>query len=132
MSFLQRLVTFFDKHSETSENHKDERLRTRYYKTTAKNALAKVKEILGNTEGVTVTSFSEEHGEIGASFQKGQKVFLVVTVVSVRAFETAVDFSATTETKLLPFDMGLSRKVITQLYDRIDKELHYIGSGINK
>jgi hypothetical protein len=52
-------------------------------------------------------------------------------VISVRPLETAVDFSVTTETTLLPFDFGRSRNVIIDLYRKLDQRLPYIGSGLN-
>jgi hypothetical protein len=55
----------------------------------------------------------------------------VITVISVRPFETAIDFSVTTDTKVLPFDFGFSRRVIIDLYSQIDKRLPYIGSGMH-
>lgn len=50
---------------------------------------------------------------------------MVVTVVTVRPFETAIDFNVSTETPL-PFDFGFSRKVIVELYERLDKSLPLI------
>lgn len=130
MGAIQKLKGILTNHSETRENHTEESLRTRYYKTTNKNAMKALQELFNNMEGVTVKSVSEEHGEMALQVKKGIKTFVIVTVISVRPFETAVDFSVTTETKL-PFDFGYSRQLIKQMYERIDKSMIYIGSGLN-
>ncbi|CAG9619592.1 hypothetical protein BACCIP111883_00360 [Sutcliffiella rhizosphaerae] len=128
---MQKLKGLLTNHSETRENHADEELRSRYYKITNKNAIKTLQDLFQKMEGVMVKSVSEEHGEIAVQITKGKKAFIVVTVISVRPFETAVDFSATTDTKILPFDFGYSRQLIKQMYDRIDKSMTYIGSGLN-
>lgn len=130
MGAIQKLKGILSNHSETRENHTEESLRSRYYKTTNKNAMKALQELFNNMEGVTVKSVSEEHGEMALQVKKGKKAFVIVTVISVRPFETAVDFSVTTETKL-PFDFGYSRQLIKQMYERIDKSMIYIGSGLN-
>ncbi|WP_226680312.1 cytosolic protein [Sutcliffiella horikoshii] len=130
MGAIQKLKGILSNHSETRENHTEESLRSRYYKTTNKNAMKTLQELFNNMEGVTVKSVSEEHGEMAVQVHKGKKAFVIVTVISVRPFETAVDFSVTTETKL-PFDFGYSRQLIKQMYERIDKSMIYIGSGLN-
>lgn len=130
MGAIQKLKGILTNHSETRENHTEEFLRSRYYKTTNKNAMKALQELFNKMEGVTVKSVSEEHGEMALQVNKGRKAFVIVTVISVRPFETAVDFSVTTETKL-PFDFGYSRQLIKQMYERIDKSMIYIGSGLN-
>ncbi|MCM3619408.1 cytosolic protein [Sutcliffiella horikoshii] len=128
---MQKLKGVMTNHSETRENHSEEELRSRYYKTTNKNAMKALQELFKTMDGATIKSVSEEHGEIAVQWTKGRKAFVIATVISVRPFETAVDFSVTTETKLLPFDFGYSRSLIKHMYDRIDKSMIYIGSGLN-
>ncbi|MEH7379700.1 cytosolic protein [Bacillus sp. JJ1533] len=123
------LQTFFTNHSETRDKHSDELLRSHYYKTTNKKAIEAVKKVINNLDGYHLNSVSEERGEMSISVKKGRKAFVVATIVSVRPFETAIDFAVTTETLLLPIDFGYSRKVITNLYKHLDKELPLIGKG---
>ncbi|WP_096153027.1 MULTISPECIES: cytosolic protein [Bacillus] len=130
MALIQNVKTFFSTHAETRENHMDKQLKSRYYKITNKNALKAVKEVVEKTNGYTVKSVSEEHGEIAVSINNGKKAFMIITVISVRAFETAVDFSVSTETSL-PFDFGFSKKQIVHMYEKLDKSLTFIGSGLN-
>lgn len=117
-------------HNETSESHPDEQLKSRYYKTTQAAALKAVKEMFEQMDGCDIVAISEERGELSVSLTKGKKAFIVVTIISVRPFETAIDFSVTTETKWLPIDFGFSRQLIIRLYDQLSKQLTYIGSGI--
>ncbi|WP_461201317.1 cytosolic protein [Anoxybacillus sp. TBDG-1] len=117
-------------HNETFERHPDEQLKSRYYKTTQSAALQAVKEMFEQMDGCHIVAISAERGEISVSLTKGKKAFIVATIVSVRPFETAIDFSVTTETKWLPIDFGFSRQLIIRLYDQLAKRFTYIGSGI--
>ncbi|MGM0874863.1 MAG: cytosolic protein [Bacillota bacterium] len=128
MSFFTKLKDFFSTHQETREKHYNPDLKSHYYKTTYKNALQSVKSIIEETPGMTVTSISEERGEISVNIDRPRKAFLVVTVISVRPYETAVDFTATSNT-FLPTDFGYSRKVIMQLYKMLDKKETLVGTG---
>ena len=123
------LQTFFSNHSETKDKHSDELLKSHYYKTTNKKAIEAVKKVINNLDGYHINSVSEERGEMSISIKKGRKAFVVATIISVRPFETAIDFAVTTETVLLPIDFGYSRKVIMNLYRNLDKELPLIGKG---
>ena len=60
-----------------------------------------------------------------------KKALIVVTVVTVRAYKTAVDFSVSTETPL-PVDFGFSKKVIETIYSDLKKKLTLIGTGISE
>lgn len=131
MSVWSKLKYALMNHCETRENHEDEQLRSRYYKTTNANAVKVVKELIESSPDYELLSVSEERGEFSVTTRRGKKAFIVITVISVRPFETAIDFSVTTDTNVLPFDFGWSRRVILDLYEKLDKRLPYIGSGIN-
>lgn len=128
MSFVNKLKDFFSTHQETRENHHNPDLKSHYYKTTNKKALQSIREMIEQTPGMTVTSVSEERGEMSVNIDKPRKGFLIVTVISVRPFETAVDFTATTNT-VLPTDFGYSRKLIMDLYKKLDQKETYVGTG---
>ncbi|RDW21596.1 cytosolic protein [Oceanobacillus chungangensis] len=125
MSIRNTLSKYFSNHAETREDHWDSSLQTRYYKTTKDKALKKIEELIAKSDSFKVNSISEEHGEIGIIATKGKKVFIVLTVIMVRPFQTAVDFSVTTES-IIPMDFGYSTKLINQLYTLVDKELPLI------
>ncbi|MBD8068933.1 cytosolic protein [Bacillus sp. PS06] len=123
---MGKLKRLFTNHNETRDDHRDESLKSHYYKTSQKKAMEAVKEMIEQMDGYTITSISEERGEMSI---KGKKSFIVATVISVRPFETSVDFSATTNTLLLPIDFGASHKLITTLYQTLDRKLPFIHAG---
>lgn len=129
MSMMQKVKQVFSTHAETMDSHPDEQLRSRYYKTNTQNALKAVEDVIRGLKGYTVTSVSPERGEMSVNIAASKKAFVVVTVITIRPFETAVDFSVTTETPL-PSDFGFSKKVIKELYNQLDKQLVFIGSGL--
>ncbi|MFG6116485.1 cytosolic protein [Halobacillus sp. MO56] len=119
---------YFTSHSETREHHQDEALQTHYFKTTKDKALQAVKEIF-DSEAFTILSTSEEHGEISVNYKGKKKAFIVASIVMVKPFRTAVDFSVTTESGG-PVDFGFSRNLIIQLNEKLKKRLTYIESSM--
>ncbi|MFC4022571.1 cytosolic protein [Oceanobacillus longus] len=125
MSFSEMLKKYFNNHAETGEKHWDTSLQTHYYKTSKDKALATLENYFSNSTDFEVKAVSAEHGEMSVVSKKGKKVFVVATVIMVRPYHTAIDFSVTTES-LLPFDFGYSTKLINQLYTQINRELPLI------
>lgn len=122
MSFSQKVASFFSNRAETSDQHFDERLKTRYYKTTKDKGLASLENYFKHSERFEINSISAEHGEISVNVKKGKKAFIVATVIMVRPFQTAIDFTVMSES-LIPIDFGYSRKLIVQLYEQINQHL---------
>ncbi len=125
MSFGQKIRKFFGNRAETREEHVDKTLQTRYYKTTKDRALDSLENLFRNSQTYKLNSISKDHGEISLLKTKGRKAFIVVTVIMVKPFQTAVDFSVSSES-ILPFDFGYSTKLIHELYDLINKDLPLI------
>lgn len=125
MSFRQTLRKYFSNHAETRDEHVDPTLKTRYYKTTKDRGLAALENLFNNSQTYKLNSISKDHGEISVLKTKGKKAFIVATVIMVKPFQTAVDFSFTTES-LLPFDFGYSTREIQKLYELVNKELTLI------
>ncbi|WP_078545171.1 cytosolic protein [Litchfieldia alkalitelluris] len=123
---MGKFKSFFTNHNETRDEHQDPALRSHYYKTTQKKALEAVQELFGSMNGYKVTSVSEERGELSI---KSKKAFIVVTIISVRPFETSVDFSVTTESGFIPIDFGYSKKEINNLYNKLDSKLPFLRGG---
>jgi hypothetical protein len=128
MSFGKKLSRFFYNQAETSEKHWDKELKTHYYKTTKDKGLAKLEEIIKGSTNYTINSVSLEHGEISFHVVKGNKAFVIATVIMVRPYQTAIDFTVTSESSL-PFDFGKSSKLIKQFYEKLDKELPLIDKN---
>ncbi|MDM5299041.1 cytosolic protein [Bacillus pumilus] len=122
MSVSQKLKRFMSNYTETSDDHPVAELKSRYYKSTNSQVFQVVEAMLSRHELYQVTSVSAERGEISANLRSPKKAFLVATVISIRPFETAVDFNVTTETTL-PTDFGYSQKIVLSLYEELDKLL---------
>jgi hypothetical protein len=123
---------FFSNRTETEEKHRTEALRTRYYKANKLKAMKIVKDILEEDSRICVLDYSEDHGEITAEFIKPKKAFMVVSVITVFPFRTAVDFTITTNTVFLPMDWGFSRKEVLTLYKKLDQQLEFVGVGLSE
>ncbi|TMN21138.1 cytosolic protein [Lentibacillus cibarius] len=125
MSFRNIIAKYFSNHAETNDTHTDPLLQTHYYKITAEKGLTTLENLFQNNEIYHLHAMSNSHGEISATISKGRKAFIVASIIMVRPYRTAIDFSVTTES-MLPFDFGYSYKVIQQLYSYVDKELPLI------
>ncbi|MCR6474024.1 cytosolic protein [Bacillus safensis] len=122
MTLRQKFKRFMSNHTETSDEHPVSELKSHYYKSTNAQVFQAVETILSRSDSYQVTSVSAERGEISANIRLPKKAFLVATVISIRPFETAVDFNVTTE-MALPTDFGYSQKTVLSLYDELDKQL---------
>lgn len=122
MSFRQIIAKYFSDHAETNDVHMNPSLQTHYYKTTGEKGLTLLENLFQNDPKYRINAMSKEHGEISATIVKGKKAFVVATVIMVRPYRTAIDFSVTTES-VLPFDFGYSHKVVQQLYTYTDQKL---------
>ncbi|WP_047981625.1 hypothetical protein [Ornithinibacillus contaminans] len=125
MGFRNKVALLLNNQAETAENHWDNELRTHYYKTTKDKGLATLEELIKGSNQFQINSISQEHGEISFHVQKGKKAFIIGTVIMVRPYQTAIDFTVTTES-LIPFDFGYSSKLIKRLYEKIDQSLQLV------
>lgn len=108
---------------ETSEKQRDESLVTHYYKGTANKIFEAVEQIISNDADCRITTISKERGEIAVEIHKPIPCFMIVTIVSTKPLETAVDFTISTEKVSLLGAYPALRKRIISFYDRIDKLL---------
>ncbi|MEH7651941.1 cytosolic protein [Bacillus safensis] len=122
MTLGQKFKRFMSNHTETSDEHPVSELKSHYYKSTNAQVFQAVEAMLSRNDSYQVTSVLAERGEISANIRLPKKAFLVATIISIRPFETAVDFNVTTETAL-PTDFGNSQKTVLSLYDELDKQL---------
>lgn len=128
---FKALTGRFQKFSGTSENSSDEQLRTRYYKANFNQVFQTVEDLLRSEPSAKITSVSKEHGEISAELNKGIPAFLTVTIVTTKPFETAVDMHISTEKFSLAGVNPALRREMALFYQKLDKALTYIGSGIH-
>lgn len=122
---------FFSNRTETGEKHRTETLRTRYYKANKSKAMKNVKDIIEADPRIRLLDYLEDHGEITAEIIKPKKAFMVVSVITVFPFRTAIDFTITTNTMLLPMDWGFSKKEVFALYKKLDQRLEFAGVGLS-
>lgn len=125
MSFRQKIKKYFGNHAETREEHPDPTLKTHYYKTTKDRGLEALENLINHSNKYKMNSISKEHGEISILTKKGKKAFIVATVIMVKPYQTAIDFSVSSES-IIPFDFGYSTRVIYDLYDLVKKDLTLI------
>ena len=95
-------------HAETGEKHSIEALRTRYYKGNKDKVIEAVEAVV-KEEGFKLKRTESERGEVIIEQASGARFLLVASVITVRPFKTAVDFSCSHST-VLPSDFGKSRK----------------------
>lgn len=128
---IKDLFIRFSNHLETSDEHKDDVLKTHYYKATFNQLFKSVEELFRQDADCRITTVSKEHGEIAVEVNKPYPCFLIVTVVSVKPLETSVDFSISSE-KFSPLgNYPVLRKRIISYYERINQLHTFVGTGKN-
>ncbi|WP_210364962.1 hypothetical protein [Bacillus sp. REN3] len=130
MSFFKEISLRYQKFCGTAEKHRDERLKTRYYKASFNQVFQTVEQLLKDDPSGKISSISKEHGEISAEIGRSAS-FMTVTVVMTKPFETAVDLHISTERFSLAGINPLLKKEILYFYQKLDQSLPFIGSGIN-
>ncbi|ETI68531.1 hypothetical protein [Neobacillus vireti] len=118
---MVNLFTRFKKQIETSDRQTDESLKTHYYKATFNQLFASVEKLFHEDADCRVTTVSKEHGEIAVEVSKPFSCFLIVTIVSVKPLETAVDFNISSEKFSLLGAYPDLKKRITSYYERINR-----------
>ncbi|MEH7272300.1 hypothetical protein [Neobacillus vireti] len=128
---LGNLFIRFRKQVETSDNQKDSALTTHYYKATFNQVFKSVEDIFRQDADCRIATVSKDHGEIAVEIDKPVPCFLIVTVVSVKPMETAVDFNISTE-RFSPVGMyPVLKKRLISYYEKINKLHTLVRSGKN-
>jgi hypothetical protein len=118
---ISDLFTRFRKHIETSDKHRDDSLKTHYYKGTFNQIFQSVEQVFREDADCRIVTVSKEHGEIAVEVSKPIPCFLIITIVSVKPLETAIDFNISTE-KMAPLGINPTlKKRIIAYYERINK-----------
>lgn len=131
MSIFGDLFIRFSKQIETSDGQKDDSLKTHYYKATFNQLFQSVEELFRQDADCRITTVSKERGEIAVEINKPFPCFLIVTVVSVRPLETAVDFTISSESFSLTGSYPTLRKRIQSHYQRLNQIHTFIRAGKN-
>ncbi|WP_433743576.1 hypothetical protein [Falsibacillus pallidus] len=126
MSFFGRVLQRFQHQCETSEHHIDPSLETHYYRTSFDKAYEAVGQLFSK-DVYEAVSHSKEHGEWGFMKKGSQPYFIIASVVTVRPFETAVDFKLTYEKTKVTGPYPSMKNEIISYYRELDKMLPYLG-----
>ncbi len=129
MSIKQWFQKYLNNHAETSEQHWSPELQTHYFKTTKDKAFSAIEEMYKRSSTYDIIAKSQEHGELSIGVKGGRKAFMVISIIMVKPYRTAIDFSVTTESPL-PFDFGYSHKLIRTQYEHIKQELPFIETSM--
>jgi hypothetical protein len=125
MSILARYQRF----CETNEKHRDKQLITHYYKGTYKQVFDIVEMVIKKNENYDIEHISKEHGEISVNLKGGKPCFLIITVVSVKPLEVAVDLHISTESFALLGSYPFLKKQIVNFYQNLSLDATFIGTG---
>jgi hypothetical protein len=121
MSIIRDVFIRFTKKIETTDDQKDSSLSTHYYKATFNQVFQSVEELFRKDADCRVVTVSKDHGEIAVEVNKPIPCFLIVTVISVRGMETAVDFNISSE-KFSPIGLyPILRKRLISYYEKMNK-----------
>ena len=126
---IKSIFSRYQKSVETKENHHDEQLRTRYYKASFNQLFQSAEDLLRADPAIEITSVSKEHGEIAAEIKGSVPAFLIMTIVTVKPYQTAVDFHLSTEKLVLTGARPALRSEAVRLYTKLDKAHSFIGAG---
>ena len=118
---MANIFTRFKKQIETSDRNPDDALKTHYYKGTFNQIFQSVEKVFHDDADCQVATVSKDHGEIAVEINKPIPCFLVVTIVSVKPLETAVDFNISSERFTLLGMYPQLKKRIVSYYEKIGK-----------
>ncbi|MFZ7945638.1 hypothetical protein [Neobacillus sp. 19] len=121
------IFTRFKKQLETSDHNMDDSLKTHYYKATFNQMFQSVEKLFHEDADCQVMTVSKEHGEIAVEVNKPIPCFLIVTIVSVKPMETAVDFNISSEKFSLLGIYPDLKKRIQSYYGRIGQLHNLVG-----
>lgn len=120
-----RFKDYFSKDFESSDNSFYESLRTRYYRAKYEDAKKKVLEIISEEKG-KVLDENEDYREI---LFETSGYSCTVCFVPTTPVEIAIDFKVTTFNFL---GMGKGKKIIEELYKKVDARLPLKGIALYK
>ncbi len=116
---------YFSNDFETTEDSHIPELRSRYYRTTSNKAKEVVLKLVEH-ENAKIKNIEDQYNEI---FFQGANYTCIITIISPRISETAIDIKITTY-KILPF--GLGKKIIERMYKYLDSQLPFKGVSLYK
>ncbi|OXS60673.1 hypothetical protein [Rossellomorea vietnamensis] len=122
MSGIRTLLKRFQSECETSDQHEDKELQSRYYKSMHQGAFNAVLGLFSSSE-YEVISQSKDRGEITVRKNGTPQLFIVATVITVRPLETAVDFKVSADKGKIFGTYTVLKAQISHYYHQLDGEL---------
>ena len=122
MSGIRTLLKRFQSECETSDQHEDKELQSRYYKSMHQGTFNAVLGLFSSSE-YDVISQSKDRGEITVRKNGTPQLFIVATVITVRPLETAVDFKISADKGKIFGTYTVLKAQINHYYHQLDSEL---------
>lgn len=116
-------IDFFIKDIETSDNHRNRELKTHYYKSEYKEAKEIVIRYL-NQKKIKVTNIDDNYGEI---FVETSSFHMIISIRSPRILYVSIDIKISVYSLVGAYK---PHKYIKEIYSYLDKELPFIGKGL--
>lgn len=110
---------------QTSENAKNDFLRTRWFKTNYAKAKQTVLDVL-KSYGLSTTDINDDYGEI---LVECQEFNLVVTIFEFRVNEVSIDVYIESH---YTFDFGKTKKILQGFYNDVAKNIEFLGYSLHK
>ena len=118
-----RFKDYFSNDFETTDDHYIQELKTRYYRSDNTKAKEAVMDLIEHEKG-KVKDIIDQYNEV---FFQGPNYTCIITVITTRVAETAIDIKITTY-KMIP--RGYGKKVIERMYKYLDSKLPFKGVSL--
>jgi hypothetical protein len=121
----------YKKEIETSENQRDEYLKTHYYEGGFNEVFQSVEQIFRQDADCRITTLSKEQGEIGAELTQPFPCQMTATVITEEPSVTAVNFTLACEKQTLTGTYPELKKRVVSFYERVDDRYNSLRTNEN-
>lgn len=115
---------FFASEFETSDNHSNDKLRTRYYRSRYGDSKEAVHQMIKSLKGYNIIT-NDNFQEI--SFQTN-RYDCIISIINTRPTESAIDIKLSFN----GISFGKGFKIIEEMYRYLDSKLPYKGTSLYK
>lgn len=114
---------FFTGMTDTGEETKDTRFRTRYYRGEHKKVCQELVAFAKKEKNFQLVHVNNDRGEIMMEYRDplGMKHDIVITVFAVTPVQSAVDQHVALRSRFV--DLGFNSRIIARVYDHLDRQL---------
>lgn len=110
--------------AETKELHRNNELRTRYYK----NKYTDIRDVVTNfakKNNIEIKSINDNHGEI---YLQAHKYHVILTIVQINPLETAAEVKVQTYQVM---GRNKPKKIVKEIYNELDNNLKFKGISLH-